>query len=295
MRVPRRALRLLLALAVLGAIAAIALGISGCGSSGVSFDAVAQAADATSATGGVHMQFTMQISSDALASSVTATGQGFYNYKTREGSISLEMNGLPASSAALPSGTLQIEELMKPSTIYVGSPLFSERLPNGARWMKIDLEQVGGALGMNLASSTNGQSNPAEFLEYLRADGGDVSSLGQEVVDGVTTTHYRGTIDVQKLVQTLPQAERNKLKPELEQVAPQGIPFDAWIDQHHLVRRMAMTFSIDQGGQSARMQFTVDLSEFGPTPPVQAPAESEVYDGTQAALQGLGAAAASSG
>ncbi len=292
----RTAVRLLLALVALAAVAALALGISGCGSSGVTFDAVAQAADATSATGGVHMQFTMQISSDALSSSVTATGQGFYNYKTREGSISLDMTGLPASaSAALPSGTLQIEELMKPSTIYVGSPLFAERLPNGARWMKIDLEQVGGALGMNLANSTSGQSNPAQFLEYLHADGGDVSSLGQEVVDGVTTTHYRGTIDVQKLVQTLPQAARNHLQPQLEKVAPQGIPFEVWVDQHHLVRRMAMSFSIDEGGQSARMQFTVDLSGFGPTPTVQAPPDAEVYDGTQAALQGFGTAGTSSG
>ena len=293
---PRAATRLLLALAALAAVAVLTWGMSGCGSSGVTFGAVAEAADATSATGGVHMQFTMQISSNALPSSLTAAGQGFYNYKTREGSLSLDMNGLPGSATAgVPSGSLQIEELMKPSAIYIGSPLFAERLPNGARWMKIDLEQVGGALGMNLASPTSGQSNPAQFLEYLRSDSGDVSSLGQEVVDGVPTTHYHGTIDLQKLAQTLPQAARSHLQPELEKVAQQGIPFDVWVDQHHLVRRMTMSFSIDASGQSAQMQFTVDLSGFGPTPSVQAPPESEVYDGTQAALQGLGAAGTSSG
>ncbi len=295
-RTPRAATRLLLALAVLAPVGGLAWGISGCGSSGVTFDAVAQAAAATSATGGVRMQFIMQISSGALASSLTAEGQGVYDYKTREGSLSLTMNGLPASaSAGLPSGSLQIEELMKPSAIYVGSPLFAERLPNGARWMKIDLGQVGGALGMDLASPTNGQSNPAQFLEYLRADGGDVSSLGQEVVDGVPTTRYRGTIDLQKLAQTLPQAARSHLQPELEKVAQQGIPFEVWVDRHHLVRRMTMSFSIDASGQSVQMQSTIDLSGFGATPAVQAPPEAEVYDGTQAALQGLGAAGTSAG
>ncbi len=291
--VTRIGTRLLCTLAALAGAVALAVAIGGCGSSAVTLDPVAQAAEATSAAGGVHMRLTMQVSAPGLPSPVAVSGQGFFNYKTREGSISLDMTGLPTSAATgLPGGALHVEELMKGSTIYVGSPLLAGKLPNGARWMKIDLEQVGGALGLNLQSLTSGESNPAQFLEYLRAHGGSVSAVGSAVVQGVHTTQYHGAIDLEKLAQSMSGAERNQAQQAIEklgaQTGLQSIPFDVWIDDHHLVRRMTMTFSVDAGGQRAQTQMTIDLSGFGPTPSITAPPDSEVYDGTQAALSGLG-------
>jgi hypothetical protein len=293
--VTRAGTRLLSSLAVLAAVSAPALAASGCGSSSATLDPVAQAAEATSAAGGVRMNMTMDLSVGGLSSPVVVTGRGFFNYKTHEGSFSIDMTGLPASAAAaLGSSGLHIDELMKSSTIYVGSPLFAGRLPGGARWMKIDLGQVGGALGLNLQGLTSGESNPAQFLEYLRSHGGSVTTVGGEVLQGVHTTRYRGTLDLQKLAQALPAAERGQVSAAIEKLSQQsgltGIPFEVWVDDQHLVRRIAMDLSLSAGGQQAGAQMTIDLSGFGPTPSVAVPSSSEVFDGTKTALGALGTA-----
>jgi hypothetical protein len=292
MTVTLRGARLLSILAAIAAAVALAVVASGCGSSSATLDPVAEAAETTSASGGVHMELNMSVSSPALSSPVAVSGQGFFNYKTREGSFSLEITGLPAAAAAtLGSGGLHIDELMKSSTIYVGSPLFAGRLPGGARWMKIDLAKVGGALGLNLQSLTSGESNPAQLLEFLRGHGGSVTTVGREVLEGVNTTRYRGSIDLQKLAQTLPAAERGPARGALEQLSAQSglssFPFEVWVDDQHRVRQMAMSISLSMGGEKAEVQITINLSRFGPTPAVTAPSASEVFDGTGTALGGL--------
>jgi hypothetical protein len=107
----------------------------------------------------------------------------------------------------------------------------------------------------------------------------------------VDTTRYHSEIELQKLARTLPVAQRTKARAAVEKLSRESgltaIPFDVWIDHNHLVRRLSMSFSIDAGGQSARIQTRIELSGFGPTPAVTAPPESEVYDATQAALGGL--------
>jgi hypothetical protein len=50
-----------------------------------------------------------------------------------------------------------------------------------------------------------------------------------------------------------------------------------------------MALSVSTGGQQAHTSMTVELFGFGSTPAVIAPAQSEVYDATPAALSSLGA------
>jgi hypothetical protein len=277
-RVPR----LLRALAVGLAAAAITALATGCGSTSATLDPVAQAAEVTSASGGVHMRMNMHLTIPGLGSPVSATGQGFFNYKTHEGKLALDMEGLPSSATAvLGGGPLRVEELIKSTTIYVGSPVFASHLPGGARWMKVDLSKIGGGAGIDIQSLTSGESNPAQFLEYLRAHGGSVTEVGSESLGGVHTTRYHGTIDLKKVAQTLPSSERAAAQASVEQLSSEtglsGIPFDVWVDDQHRVRRIEMNISVNVAGQSAGMQLTIDLSGYGSTPTVTAPADSEVF------------------
>ena len=278
----------------LAAALALALSTSGCGSSSVVLDPVAQAADVTSHVGGAHMALTMRMSAPGLSAPFTISGGGFFNYNTREGALALDMSGLPTGAAAsLPSGPLRIEEILKSSVIYIGSPLFSGKLPGGAHWMKIDLARVGQSVGFNFQQLTSGQSNPAQFLEYLKASGGGVTAVGHELVRGVPTTHYTGTIDLSKLVDVVPSANRAQLRAALAKLTAEtgasSLPVDVWIDAHQLVRRMTIALSLSAGGQKVQMHMTIDLFSFGATPPVTPPPEGEVYDATQTALSGLNA------
>jgi hypothetical protein len=292
--VTRQGARLLRILAALGAAVALAVAASGCGTSSATLDPVAQAAETTSAAGGVHMDLQMSITAPGLSTPVAVSGRGYFNYKTREGSLSIDMTGLPAAATAtLGSSGFHIDELMKQNTIYVGSPLLAGRLPGGAHWMKIDLAKVGGAAGLNLQSLTSGESNPAQFLEFLRAHGGSVTVVGHEALQGVNTTRYRGSIDLRKLAGALPAAQRGAAAKAIEQLSAQSglssIPFDVWVDGQHRVRQMTMNISVDAGGVQAGAQVTVHLSGFGPTPAVTAPSGSEVFDGTGQALGSLSA------
>jgi hypothetical protein len=284
--------RLTLALA---ATLALAVCASGCGSSSAVLDPVAQAADATSHVGGAHMTLEVQVRAAGLPAPFTISGVGFFNYKTREGSLSLDMTGLPSTAASsVPSGSLHMEELFKSSAIYVGSPLFAGKLPGGAQWMKIDISKFGPAIGLDLRQLAGGQSNPAQFLEYLKASGGTVTPVGHELVRGVATTHYKGAIDLNKVADVLPSRNRDQLRAALAKLVAQtgsaSIPVDAWVDAHHLVRRIAMTLAISTGGQQAQTRMTIDLFGFGPTPPVTPPPQAEVYDATQTTLSGLSSA-----
>lgn len=282
-------------IAMLAATAALAVASSGCGSTSTVLDPVAQAAEETSNAGGAHMTLSVQVSANALPSPFTMSGTGFFNYRTHEGMLSFDLAGLPAAATAnLPGGTLHMEELFKSSTVYVGSPLFAGKLPGGAKWMKIDISRVGQAFGFDVQQLAGGQTNPAQFLEYLKASGGGVTAVGHDTIRGVPTTHYRGVIDLNKLADVLPAASRDQARAALAKLVTQtgssGIPVDVWVDSHKLVRRMRMALGVSTGGQQAQVQLSIDLFDFGATTTVAAPPQGEVFDATGAALGGLAGA-----
>jgi hypothetical protein len=295
MRNPRMPLRLLTGL-IAGVAAALALALttSGCGSSSVAVDPVAQAAEATSHAGGAHMALAMQITAAGLPAPVSVSGEGLFNYKTREGTFSLQMSGLPTSAPAGAGGPLRIEEIFKSSTLYVAASIFAGKLPGGAHWIKVDLGRVGQSLGFNLEQLSGGESNPAQFLEYLKASGGTVTPVGHDLVRGVQTTHYKATIDLSKVADVLPSSHRAQVRAALAkaiaQLGASKLPVDVWVDAHGLVRRMAIALSFAPGAQAVKMQMTLDLFGFGPTQPVLAPSAGDVYDATQTALSGIAAA-----
>src|SRR3954466_14758211 len=90
--------------ATLAAIAVV-VGLGGCATSAVSVDPLARAAKAT-AHGGVHMQLSARIEAASLPDGMTMSGKGFFNYTTREGDISLTLEGLPAEAGIGSSATV---------------------------------------------------------------------------------------------------------------------------------------------------------------------------------------------
>jgi hypothetical protein len=280
--------------AAIAAAIALALSGSGCGTSTAALDPVAQAAEATSHAGGAHIALSVEVAAPGLPQPFTLSGQGFFNYGSQEGTLSLDTTSLPAGvSAALPSGPLHIEEIFKSSAIYVGSPLFAGKLPGGARWMKIDLGRFAQAIGFNPQQLAGGQSNPAQLLQYLRATSGAVELVGGELVRGVPTSHYRASVDLGKVADVLPSSDRGQLHAALAKLIAQTgtskIPVNVWVDAHHLVRRLTLALPLSTGGQRTQLSMTMELFEFGPTPTLSPPPAGEVFDATQTALSGLGA------
>lgn len=215
-----------------------------------------------------------QASSEHVDLNATATVQGNPLALTGSGDFdNAKKSGQMTVHANLQGLDMQIDEVMDGTTIYLKSPLFGAALPAGKTWMKLDLEKVGKAQGVDL-SQLMGQ-DPSQSFAQLQASG-NVTKVGDETIDGVATTHYRGKIDLSKL----PAAAKIKGLAN----AKYG-PYDVWIGKDDgYVHRVKSSYSV---GQQA-FGLTMTFSDFGKDVSVTVPAASETVDATNKSLQGLG-------
>jgi hypothetical protein len=276
-------------LTVLGGLAP-ALAASGCGTS-ATLDPVAHAADSTTHARGAQVAFSGSIGAPGLGFSLTLSGHGQFNFAAHEGSLALSISGLPASAQAkLGTSSLEMNELFKSGSVYVGSPLFAGKLPGGARWLRLDLRRVGGALGLDPSAAMSGGADPSQFLQYLKASGG-ITPVGQESLRGAPTTHYTGNLDLEKVAAAQPGSDSAQVHAAFQKVIAQlgakTIPVEVWVDRQDLVRKVAIALHMHPQGQAIDAQVQAEYFGFGPTSSVTPPARSEVLDITQNALQGL--------
>jgi hypothetical protein len=238
-----------------------ALLLAACGGDALSVDPVAKAATATTKDGSAHIAFTA--SSTANGVTVAMTGSGDFSTTDQQGQMNVQFRSQQSS------GT--IRELMKDSTIYMISPLFRASLPAGKAWMKVDLKKAGRGSGFDLSSFS--AATPNQTLTLLQKTG-TVVRLGSETIDGVATTHYRATIDPDKLRQ-------DKL---LAKYDVSYRPVDVFIDDADHVRRLHLAYAAGGGGSS---DMTMSFSRFGEPVGVELPDESAVWDATSVAAAAL--------
>ena len=279
------------AVIVVAIIAFVALG----GSSNVGVDPVAQAAVVRAATTsvtspGYEMRMSMAMSSPAIPTPITATGTGTFDGRTHSGSFSMAMSAgnVPQLTQALGSSTFDIQEIVAGTTIYMKLPGAATRaLPLGGKpWLSVNLADVKGMSGLSSVLSNPTSSNPAQFLQYLRAESDSITTVGKEQVDGVLTTHYHVDLNFDRAANAVPAGERaavQQIISKVEQVAHlHHIPADVWVDGQHLVRRMTMTITVPAAsGVSLNEQATVDFVHYGPEPATAPPPAGEVTDLSQ--------------
>jgi hypothetical protein len=270
--------------------------LSGCGSSGVAsaVDPVAQAAEATTHADGAQLALRASVELPAAGAPLTIAGHGEINLKEREGELFMSIGGLPASIAQkLPSGGLAMTELLTKDTIYIGSPAFASKLPHGAKWLKVDLAKAAAGLGLEPQALTSGQTDPGQYLQYLKASGGHVQKLGGETVRGVATTRYRGSIDLHRAAELLPAKDRAASRAAAEKAIAQlgtaSLPIEVWIDSRHMVRKLQLSLSSSVSGQHVGTKIEEELFGFGPTPGVNPPASDEVLELPDSSLASPGA------
>lgn len=285
------------AFAALLAAGAFGVAATGCGSGGPSatLDPIAQAAEVTTHAGGSQLAISMKMNIGGLPSQITATGGGHFNIAGREGELTLQMSGLPTSGVpGLSGGALTMRELMKDNVVYISSPLFEGKLPNGARWMKVDLGKAFSSLGLDPSALTSGGTDPSQILNYLKGSTGHPKAAGHETVRGVPTTRYEGTISLESIADAMPESERAKAREAIKKlIAVSGVssyPVSVWIDSHHLVRRMTMSIHVDTQGKTADMSIEIENFDFGPTTAVTPPPAAETFDATGLSTSGLSSA-----
>jgi hypothetical protein len=282
------------AVAAAGAAAAVVVvTASGCGAANT-LDPVAKAASISTTTPGFQMHFQVRFGSPQLPTALTATGTGSIDARDRAGSVVFVMNAGrdPGLKKALGGSTLRLEELVDGTVVYVKlPPAIAAKLPGGRPWMKVDLAKASGIPGFSSLANNPVSSDPSQFLSYLQATSGHVSKRGTEVVNGIQTTHYHATINLNRVPDALPSESRKGAKQAVSSIERltglKQLPVDAWIDSNNLIRRMQISFA-ESLAPSVKLNIgmTMDFVKYGPQPKPMFPSADQVNDASS--LAGLG-------
>ncbi len=267
-------MRIALALAVCCAGAALVVG-------GFSnrVDPVAAAAMKSEDAGGANLALTVSTTAPGgQPVSVTATGV----FDGQEADVTADVSSVLAA-VGVPSGSGQVElrylQENGDPVVYVNVPSLAAELPGGATWVRLDLEQVGKQVGVDVSQLIGeATANPADILALLQASG-QVQSLGSETIDLVPTTHYRALIELDKVAGSVGGALGQSLAARLSAPGmPTSIPVDVWIGADGLVRRASIDENLPAAGGTTDVQAQVDISNYGTPVSVTAPPADQVFD-----------------
>jgi hypothetical protein len=269
--------RLLLPLVVL-----LALVASACGGSGVSSTdgspssapaaaAVASAGQKSSDAGSARASFTATFTG---ATSGTMTGVG--EFSQREGHLTMDMSDLGGGAFGNGAAELTFSDLVYYMKLPQGAGL---PLPPGREWFKIDLKEIGQTQGLDLEQLTQlSQSDPSQALDFLRGASDDFHEVGTEDVRGESTTHYAGTIDLNKVAESAPADLAEQYK-KLAELAPSPtVPMDVWIGDDGYVQKLRFQQKLAAGSS---MTMEEELYDWGTDVNVTVPSDDEVVDLTQ--------------
>ena len=254
-------------------------------------DAVLNAMRAVYETETLHQELEMSMS--AAGEDLSFSGESDVDNVHKRIDMTMDMGLL--------GGEMQI--LMDGGVIYMRSPVFEDV---GTEWVSLDPSKMDPAAAAQFGGFGMGTTDPSAYIG-LFAGVFDVKASGEQELDGVSTTHYVGTIDLAKVLEgfsdvvgkDVDAATKEQLEMAVKQFSVLGIdkkiPFEIWIDEDGLPRRQRITMDFGDlvpGTEEASMEMTVDFSDFGEPVDIEIPRRSEVTDVTEE-MAGAGAGSGS--
>jgi hypothetical protein len=244
-----------LAVVVVAIVAFVAA--QGGGGGGGPLNAIAKAAEVTQREPGGRATFNATITSATTSEGLTETGSLVFDDSGRSrGTFTVKghTNGHEVKALAIADGT----------TSYMRSDQF-ESLPEGKKWLELDFSSAAKGVGFSVPAA----EGPQEGLKILeRVQGAE--ELGKEDINGVPTTHYRGTLPTPEEVFGV-------------KVHYSALHTDVWIDGQDRVRRMqiAVTGTVGENEEATTTtEVTIDDVEFGRVPKIGLPNPDEVFNAT---------------
>jgi hypothetical protein len=176
-------------------------------------------------------------------------------------------------------GTAEIR-LVDKALFISGGPAAAKEM-DGKSWIKFDMAAMGGAAGAGGALGAVGQAdkNPAQESTFLTGSK-DVKEVGTETVDGVKTTHYKGTVTLDQFRESLKsqtKVTREQREKSLEQYEKLGIDkftMDMWIGEDELTKQFRMRGQADKGP----LDMTITFDDLNKPVTVAAPPAKDVMD-----------------
>ncbi|HVM40987.1 MAG TPA: hypothetical protein VM618_09460 [Acidimicrobiia bacterium] len=264
-------------------VAALTTGTDG---GGDEVNLIAHAADAARDAGTGRMAFEMEISAPGEGT-ISIDGTGVF-----DGDRMQMVMAFPEGPDMPAGAEFEMRTIDTRFFIRFPSGLSPEEMPFPTPWVVLDLAKVDPELAGALTEEMMAGSDPSQTLEMLRGAGDDFETIGTEEVRGVSTTHYRVTVDMAKAVAEVPAEHRAAVERAMEdfreQLGSTLLPMDVWLDDAGLPRRMAMDFdfsALEGVAPGSNMRMTIDMFDYGTPVSVEEPPANEVTDISEMAEQ----------
>jgi hypothetical protein len=248
------------------ALAVLALGLSACssGSSPAKSGVAATTASAVNAADLVSQatKATTRIKSAHL--SVTSVLSG--KTSVLSGDVSYDPTKLDMSIDA--GGGVKLQEVLVGNYIYV-------KLPAGAGaghkpWASISLKQISKTSGLDLSSLLD-NSSPDQTVKLLTKSN-DLKYVGTDTVDGVSTRHLAGTVDLAATYPTLDAASQKTLTSLVKDLDVKNVHIDLWVNAQQIPVKVVESYTSKMGQGSS----TMVLSALNAPVTITAPPASQV-------------------
>ncbi|PZS18180.1 MAG: hypothetical protein DLM54_08705, partial [Acidimicrobiales bacterium] len=150
----------------------------------------------------------------------TISGDGVISFNSSSAQLAVK---LPSGGALTIRLLGQILYLMVPPQ--AGKPVTPKP------WIKIDLNKAAQSnLGATFSSlSPSGSVNPADLLGYLQGVN-NLTKVGPDTIRGVKTTHYQGTVDLNKLADKLSGKTQGAYRQLVAKLHTTSVPIELWVD-----------------------------------------------------------------
>jgi hypothetical protein len=157
---------------------------------------------------------------------------------TTTATTQLQLKPVLLASTSLHTSTggqhVSVDEIVSATAVYLKQSSSQSSRP----WVEVPFSELGGNLGSSISTllqdAQNG--NPAQQTEVFTASK-NVHVVGTEVVNGVETTHYSGSVSVTAALSSLPAGVRKGIAPLLRLITG-DIRFEIWIDANHVTRKL---------------------------------------------------------
>ncbi|MEU1486190.1 hypothetical protein [Streptomyces sp. NPDC005752] len=197
---------------------------------------------------------------------VTIRGQGVYDFREQRGRIKVV---LPKDAAGTDEH-LPITELLAPGALYMKNR--GAGVP-ADKWVRIDTSALEDG---NLV--TGGVTDPTAAAELLRG-AGEVVYVGRTELAGVGVRHYRGVADLESAAREASPSSRAALAAAAKGFSTDTVPFDAYLDDEGLLRKVRHHFTFATEGPAVAVVSTMLLYGFGVPVSVELPPEGGIYTG----------------
>jgi hypothetical protein len=277
--------RVIAAVCAVAVVAVLVLVLSGGGNDTtlVSGSALADAANATGQVPGASASMDGTVTVEGAPEPIHIRMHGVQNTRQRAAYLVGTYENFPKHvPGENPDGSIPVEGVTILPHIYMKSPLFSSALPAGKAWLDIDLAKTGKQLGIGDPTQFGASSDPSQLVQTLRAVSSRVERVGTESVRGVATTHYRARVELRRLPAVAPPSKRAQARRSsarlIQLIGTDSYPIEAWVDAHHLIRRMKLKMTMKIQGHSLTQDMTFELFDFGPKHRIKAPPADQTFE-----------------